>query len=40
MTGYSGASTSLWNDPAGGDFSFLDKNFAGIETAGAMRWTE
>jgi hypothetical protein len=40
MTGYSGASTSLWNDPVGGDFSFLDMNFAGIETAGAMRWTE
>jgi len=40
MTAYSGASTSLWSDPAGGGFSFLDKNFAGIETAGAPRWKE
>ena len=40
MTAYSGASTSLWSDPAVGGFSFLDKNFAGIETAGAPRWKE
>ncbi len=40
MTAYSGASTSLWNDPVGEDFTFLDKNFAGIETAGSPRWKE
>ena len=38
MTASSGASTALWKDPAGGDFTFLDTNFAGIGLAGAPRW--
>jgi hypothetical protein len=40
MTAYSGASASLWTDPAGGDFSFLDINFEGISSAGDPRWAE
>lgn len=40
MTAYSGASTGLWTDPAGGVFTFLDKNFAGVATAGAPRWKD
>ena len=40
MTAYSGASTGLWTDPAGGDFTFLDGNFAGVLTAGAPRWKD
>jgi len=40
MTAYSGASAGLWTNPTGGDFTFLDVNFAGIGTAGAPRWTE
>lgn len=38
LTAYSGASTALWTDPVGGDFTFLDNNFEGIATAGAPRW--
>ena len=38
MTAYSGASTSLWTDPVGGIFTFLDTNFPGIATAGDPRW--
>lgn len=40
MTAYSGSSTSLWTDPAGGDFTFLDGNFAGAPTAGDPRWKD
>jgi len=40
MTAFSGASTALWNNPSGGDFTFLDTNFAGIGLAGAPRWAE
>jgi len=40
MTAYSGASTALWTDPAGGDFTFLDTNFEGIGLAGAPRWAD
>lgn len=40
MTAYSGASASLWTDPAGGDFSFLDINFEGISSTGDPRWAE
>lgn len=40
MTAYSGASSSLWNNPTDGDFTFLDVNFAGIGKAGAPRWAE
>jgi hypothetical protein len=40
MTAYSGASTALWTDPVGGDFTFLDNNFAGIGLAGAPRWAD
>lgn len=40
MTAYSGASVGLWTDPAGGDFTFLDGNFAGVLTAGAPRWKD
>ena len=38
MTSYAGASTALWTNPAGGDFTFLDTNFAGKATAGDPRW--
>jgi hypothetical protein len=40
MTAYSGASTGLWTDPVGGDFTFLDGNFAGKGLAGDPRWTD
>ena len=40
MTAYSGVSTALWTDPAGGDFTFLDTNFEGIGLAGAPRWAD
>jgi hypothetical protein len=40
MTAYSGASTNLWTDPAGGDFTFLDVNFEGAGSAGAPRWKQ
>jgi hypothetical protein len=40
MTAYAGASTSLWTDPAGGDFTFLDGNFAGMPAAGDPRWKD
>ncbi|MDD2797248.1 MAG: DUF4957 domain-containing protein [Bacteroidales bacterium] len=36
MTAYSGASTSLWNDPLNGFFSFKDASFAGKNSAGAI----
>lgn len=38
MTPYSGSSTTLWNDPLNGDFSFKDVNFAGRGKAGDLRW--
>lgn len=38
MSAYSGASTALWTDPVGGDFTFLDTNFEGIATAGDPSW--
>jgi len=38
LTSYAGASTSLWTDPVGGVFTFLDVNFVGIATSGAPRW--
>ena len=38
MTSYSGASTSLWNNPVNGDFSLKDATFAGKGTAGDLRW--
>jgi hypothetical protein len=38
MTSYAGASTSLWTNPAGGIFTFLDANFAGKANAGDPRW--
>ena len=38
LTSYSGASTSLWNNPVTGDFSLKDTNFAGKGTAGDLRW--
>jgi hypothetical protein len=40
MTAYSGASTALWTDPVGGNFTFLDANFEGIGLAGAPRWAD
>jgi hypothetical protein len=40
MTSYAGASTSLWTNPAGGTFTFLDANFAGKATAGDPRWKQ
>jgi hypothetical protein len=40
MTAYSGASTNLWTDPVGGDFTFLDSNFEGLPSAGAPRWKD
>lgn len=40
MEAYAGASTALWTDPAGGDFSFQDKSFKGIGLAGAPRWAD
>ena len=38
MTAYTGASTALWTNPAGGIYTFLDSNFAGKNTAGDPRW--
>jgi hypothetical protein len=38
LTAYAGASAALWADPLNGIFTYLDANFAGIETAGAPRW--
>lgn len=38
MQAYSGASTSLWTNPSGGDYTFADTGFAGIPTAGDPRW--
>ena len=40
MTAYSGASTALWTDPVGGDFTFLDTHFEGIGSAGAPYWID
>jgi hypothetical protein len=38
VTSYLGASTDLWTDPVGGDFSFKDTSFAGKTTAGDPKW--
>jgi len=38
MTPYSGASTSLWNNPVSGDFTLKDAAFPGKGTAGDLRW--
>jgi hypothetical protein len=38
LTAYSGASTDLFADPANGDFSIKDSNFAGRNSAGDPRW--
>lgn len=38
LTSYSGSSTSLWTNPAGGVFTFLDAAFPGIATAGDPKW--
>ena len=38
LTSYSGASTSLWNNPVTGDFSLKDTNFLGKGSAGDLRW--
>jgi hypothetical protein len=38
LTAYSGASTALWTDPVNGNFTFLDTNFTGKNTAGDPRW--
>jgi hypothetical protein len=38
MTAYAGASTALWTDPSNGDFTFLDPNFGGKDSAGDPRW--
>jgi len=38
LTSYSGASTSLWNNPVSGDFSLKDTSFAGKGTVGDLRW--
>ena len=40
LISYSGASSALFTSPTTGDFSFLDKTFAGTETAGDPRWRE
>jgi len=38
MTSYSGASTSLWNDPTTGNFTLKDTTFKGKGVAGDPRW--
>ncbi|MDR1225694.1 MAG: DUF5123 domain-containing protein [Prevotellaceae bacterium] len=38
VTAYSGSSTTLWTNPAAGDFTFKDADFAGKATAGDPRW--
>ena len=40
LASYAGTSTALWTDPANGDFTFLDVNFEGAESAGAPRWKQ
>jgi hypothetical protein len=38
MTSYSGASTTLWNNPSTGDFTLKDTGFAGKGVAGDLRY--
>lgn len=38
LTAYSGASTALWTNPVNGNFTFLDINFTGKNSAGDPRW--
>jgi hypothetical protein len=38
ITVYAKASTDLWTNPGGGDFTFKDAGFAGKATAGDPRW--
>ncbi|MBD0725100.1 hypothetical protein B6A10_07910 [Flavobacterium sp. L1I52] len=35
---YSGTSTSLWEDYANGDFTFIDSGFGGLRDCGDPRW--
>lgn len=38
LSGYSGASTALWTDPANGNFSFKDNSFTARSSVGDPRW--
>lgn len=40
VSSYAGLSTDLFNNPASGDFTFKDSNFAGKSTSGDPRWRQ